>query len=575
MDGNLSPFLDGHDAWSETWNATSPQLPEHMSFGDIEPEQPPTSDNNFEPIQDYGDPAIFPDIDGWPISPTSPSLIPAIYNTRIFAPPPVEPWETGPFEPQTDQDDTLWSMLLRTPSNEGGKATSTISDLYDEELKGWQSPTDEEEMNDTDPEWTGELNSAQDARNFLASLEEPLQIPNIKNDDAEDVRHNQMPIFGAAVLQAIAHAPAPPPDGMSATQESYYLKQQNDTMKKVQERLLTHTDRKIAESRALLLLDTAVDCHLVGLPRKDFELEIREKGGHRSATELSCGERIAKIMSCLKQNKIASLDVLEGKGFVHLARNPDHFLFRKIANVKSNGKKKQKHDEAAQEPDLDPFDQEAPQVEQNSEVVSKPKASKKAQGKKPKRKQTTREKHESKIMLFTQVTKLNVPKVTQENVDLVAERSSHPELSTSTSNEERGLGITAHGQQFPAMTSGFGTAVLEDEPNIQQQPPKLFTYGSGMLEDQLFTQVMKRKASEMEAKDGNPSLDERAVRPRLDSPLLKDESSFGGMTFNEPFYGLPSAFGKTQPESVSEAEPEGRWFLDDGEIHKEDGNGER
>ncbi|CZT24186.1 uncharacterized protein RCC_09903 [Ramularia collo-cygni] len=267
-------------------------------------------------LQDTEPPAY----DDWPYQPSQPKL-----------------WNSDVPYPEVDRGE---SAQYTEPDQQQTQEQQTTQ--VDPQIPGEELVADEQ-IENIEVRWSGEINTVQEARNFLASLSETLQIPKVQNDDAEGIRRGGLATFGSAILQAIVHRPATTPTGLQEEQRLYYIKQQRGAMSKIQHALSTDQGQKKAESMILMLLDAAIDCHIVGLPREDFTPKAASKGSYKSLTNLTCGQRINRIISAVQRHKLVSIDVLEGKGLQDLARNPDEHLSRKIKNLRSNALSNKTH----------------------------------------------------------------------------------------------------------------------------------------------------------------------------------------------------------------------------------------
>lgn len=341
--------------WQEimAWLDEHPQPIFDASAQDVRHIEQSTTDANENGDQGIGSRVDFEGVSITPFRSSAPIFLP-YFSQHPLVPSlqldePLEPQDNSAIYPQLDHSKPTEETTLQTVStgrplcngNEEDLIDDNEGDLFDD---GEEGLFDEEDINGINLQWSDELKTVQDARIFLASLSDKLQTPDVENDDARSIREGHLVHLGEDMLQALVHQPAPPPNELSRGQKDYYWKQQQRTMRKIQKSVSTISGRKIAEGRILVLLDEAINCHIVGLPAKDFKAGPVRKTGYKSLINLTCGERIAKMISCVQQNKMVSLDVLIGSGFEHLIRNPDHYLERKLTNLRSNAKKEEKKD---------------------------------------------------------------------------------------------------------------------------------------------------------------------------------------------------------------------------------------
>ncbi|KJY00470.1 hypothetical protein TI39_contig328g00025 [Zymoseptoria brevis] len=204
-------------------------------------------------------------------------------------------------------------------------------------------PTIKEDNEDSQVIWTNRFQTAEEAANYLSTLQEPLQLPVLTGDDAVFYQAFFMHEVAEAAFKAIMHSYGPPPKGWDEIKRCYYAKQQDNVMEKIVEMLSTPQGRKTAEARVLIAVQAGIDAHLVGMPASHFGKRKRGAGrvGYKSDVSLICSQRLEAMRIGIEQNKLIAFDVLNGVGLTDFARNPGLYLERKYINVKSNGNKKE------------------------------------------------------------------------------------------------------------------------------------------------------------------------------------------------------------------------------------------
>lgn len=454
-----SKTRDDQENWSGTWPYEwNVEALDDYGPSNEDSTSAPSFPGNYGAFSAAGDFVAFPYQD---ISQYSHSRTPQPYqNSQTPNEPSFEP-ESGRVTSSLFGIDNLLRQYPDEAAEQDDHTTTQLAEHIGEVQEEVQDKVDRGEIEDVEVEWSGELNSVRDAYIFLETLSEPLQIPVVENDDATDISMNRMATLGAAILKAIAHRPAPPSKGMNKVQEFHYHRQQQHSMTKIRKSLSTDQGRKTAESRALILLETAVNCHLVGLPKKDFSLAPPPKQGYKSLTHLTCGERVSLITLRIQQNKLIAWDVISGSGFETLTRNPTHYFERKIANVKSNGNKKE-----AQEAYTTAH---APEVDESRASSEKLTTKSKSKGKGDQGKGVGKRKRGSESIPIKQVKKRSALEMDRGDIGSPgSQRSVRRKLNDRAVDGEDTVGaITNDGMHRPS--SGFGTAVLEDEPIHQQQ----------------------------------------------------------------------------------------------------------
>ncbi|SMY27999.1 unnamed protein product [Zymoseptoria tritici ST99CH_1A5] len=204
-------------------------------------------------------------------------------------------------------------------------------------------PTIKEDDEDSQAIWTNRFQTAEEAANYLSTLQEPLQLPVLTGDDAVFYQAFFMHEVAEAAFKAITHSYGPPPKGWDEIKRCYYAKQQDNVMEKIVEILHTPQGRKTAEARVFMAVQAGIDAHLVGMPASHFGKRKRGAGrvGYKSDVSLICSQRLEAMRVGIEQNKLIAFDVLNGVGLTDFARNPGLYLERKYINVKSNGNKKE------------------------------------------------------------------------------------------------------------------------------------------------------------------------------------------------------------------------------------------
>ncbi|KAK6431575.1 hypothetical protein LTR95_012265 [Oleoguttula sp. CCFEE 5521] len=132
--------------------------------------------------------------------------------------------------------------------------------------------------------------------------------------------------------------------GTIVIDKTKYDASQEAELSRIENSLLTYSQRQQASAQATILLSTMLNLHD---PEQGFAVRTEGLTAKRSRRDmhgdydLTATRRWSKIKRAIRINKFIARDVVQGnpKLIAELAQNPDQYLFQKFENFRTNAKK--------------------------------------------------------------------------------------------------------------------------------------------------------------------------------------------------------------------------------------------
>lgn len=160
----------------------------------------------------------------------------------------------------------------------------------------------------------------------------PVQIV---NDDWQLVEIN-FQNWASRLHQALFHNPQVPSAKFEPYAVEYYWQHQNNTLSAIF--AIGKSDPEEAEARVMLVLQEIINTHKFGVPMGAYNRN-NKKFGYKVEENMTCSERLTKVINAATRDKYVAHDVLTGTNLKDMVRSPEAYLAKKVDNCRVNAKK--------------------------------------------------------------------------------------------------------------------------------------------------------------------------------------------------------------------------------------------
>ena len=182
--------------------------------------------------------------------------------------------------------------------------------------------------------------------------EEECTEMKIAGDDWKSVQEGtrQFHDFVIELFNAIKHEPSETPVELDLSTVDFFNRATDHALTRIKAAMQCETVRARAWAYCLLAMNKVVLTNKVGVPTVIVEA-AKDSSTHKLKPDLKLptSERARRLILHVRENKSFAKDVMEGTNLDDMAYSPDEYLKRKLSNVKSNQKRREKNAKAKTE----------------------------------------------------------------------------------------------------------------------------------------------------------------------------------------------------------------------------------
>ncbi|KAK3721120.1 hypothetical protein LTR37_003410 [Vermiconidia calcicola] len=159
----------------------------------------------------------------------------------------------------------------------------------------------------------------------------------LENDDWNEIRSEKFDDVCQQLYRALNHPPSQAPHYFSPAERLWYNRNHNTTYNAVLRELQTPEQLSLAKARVILAMDEVIATNEIGVPKIMIaRSEQKSHRGYEPQENLTCGQRVHKVIEYVRGNKYVALDVLRGLNMREFTVSPDKYVIRKYDNAQTN-----------------------------------------------------------------------------------------------------------------------------------------------------------------------------------------------------------------------------------------------
>lgn len=159
----------------------------------------------------------------------------------------------------------------------------------------------------------------------------------LENDDWNEIRTEKFDDVCQQLYRALDHPPSQAPQYFSPAERLWYNRNHLKTYNAVLRELQTPEQISLAKARVIIAMDEVIATNEIGVPKIMIaRSEQKSHRGYEPQENLTCGQRVHKVIEYVRGNKYVALDLLRGLNIREFAVSPDKYVIRKYDNAQTN-----------------------------------------------------------------------------------------------------------------------------------------------------------------------------------------------------------------------------------------------